>query len=167
MRHLIHGLRSILLQTFLLFALWVSFSAKGQRADLLAGAVAAMLACIASRIVARHGLGRLLPRPRWIAEAWHLPGMIVMGMGDLFKVLALQIFARRPAESRMGCVPFDATGSRDEVATRRALAVAYTTTSPNFIVVDITGHGKASQMEYHQIDPTPVPPVARHLGAAG
>lgn len=167
MRHLVRWLWSLFVQTALFFGLWVSCSAKSERADVVAGAVAALLASVASRIVARHGLGRLLPRPRWVAEAWHLPGMIATGMFDLFKVLARQIFAHHPAASMMASVPFDNAGSRDEAVTRRALAIAYTTTSPNFIVLDIDDDRGASEMRYHQIDPTAVPAVARHLGARG
>jgi hypothetical protein len=167
-RRLIRGLRSILVQTALFFGLWVLFSEKRERADLLAGAAAALLGTAASRVVARHGLGRLILRPRWLAEAWHLPGMVATGIADIFGVLARQAFRPRPAASVMASVPFDPTGSRDELATRSALAVAYVTTSPNFIVLDIVnvaGDERSAEMRYHQIDPTDIPAVARHLGA--
>ena len=52
---------------------------------------------------------------------------------------------------RLGC-----SGSQsDDAGARRALAIAYTTITPNFVVVGIDK--ERAQLVYHQIKQSPIP----------
>jgi hypothetical protein len=77
--------------------------------------------------------------------------------------LAKQIFTREGAASFTAAVPF--TVGRDTPVTmgRRALAVTYTTITPNFVVLGIVK--EPGLLLYHQIVPGKILRMTRHLGA--
>jgi uncharacterized protein YbjT (DUF2867 family) len=60
-------------------------------------------------------------------------------------------------------VPYDPISEDAADAALRALAIAYTTSTPNFIVIGIDR--KRGQLVYHQIKKSPVLPVTVKLGA--
>jgi hypothetical protein len=77
-------------------------------------------------------------------------------------VLARQILLRDPAPSLFYSVPFDAGGDDDESSFRRALAIAWTTATPNFVVVGIDR--ERGLLVYHQIRRSDVPEMTKRLG---
>jgi hypothetical protein len=60
-------------------------------------------------------------------------------------------------------MPFDAGGSDAASAARRALAIAYNTMPPNFVVLSIDLAKRV--MVVHQIEPSPMPLMTQNLGA--
>jgi hypothetical protein len=94
---------------------------------------------------------------------WRLPIYAVTGTAEIFAVLFRQLFGRKPAESLVLAVPFDAGGDDDESAARRALAVVYTTSTPNFIVIGVDR--KRGHLVYHQIKRSPILQITKDLGA--
>ena len=70
---------------------------------------------------------------------------------------------RKPAKSLFYSVPFDTGGDSDEDAFRRALAVGYTTATPNFVVVGIDREHR--RLVFHQIEDSEVPEMTKQLGA--
>jgi hypothetical protein len=79
------------------------------------------------------------------------------------QVLARQIFLGKPADSLFHSVRFEVGGDDDESAFRRALAIAYTTATPNFVIVDIDR--ERGLLVYHQIKQSRIPEMTRQLGA--
>ena len=127
------------------------------------GAVVAVLAVVGSRAVLRERAARFSGRLRWLVQAWRLPKYAVTGTWEIFVVLFRHLFAGEAARSLFLEVPFD-TGAGEDGATRRALATAYTTITPNFIVLGFdAGRGR---MIYHQLQESSIPEMVRRLGAA-
>ena len=79
-------------------------------------------------------------------------------------VAARDSIGGKRAQSLFRVSPFRA-GARENphAAARRALAVAYTTVAPNFIVLGINADGQ--RMLFHQIERSSVPKMTEQLGA--
>ncbi len=102
---------------------------------------------------------------RAVSQVWRLPKYVATGTGEILVVLWRQLFGRRPAESLLLAVPFE--GGPDERAAklRGALAVAYTSATPNFLVLGIDP--ERGVLLYHQVKLGPIPEMTRRLGARG
>jgi multisubunit Na+/H+ antiporter MnhE subunit len=98
-----------------------------------------------------------------VAQAWRLPKYVVVGTWEIVAVLARQLFLRKPAESLFYSVPFDTGGDDDEASFRRALSIAYTTATPNFVVIGIDRDHR--RLVYHQIQLSEIPEMTKRLGA--
>jgi multisubunit Na+/H+ antiporter MnhE subunit len=98
-----------------------------------------------------------------VLEAWRLPGYMFTGTAEIFQVLLAQLFARKPAPSLILQVPYEAVGDDPHETARRALAVTYTTSTPNFIVLGIDR--ERGMLVFHQIKRGPVLEVTKRLGA--
>ncbi|HVV17237.1 MAG TPA: hypothetical protein VHH90_08550 [Polyangia bacterium] len=158
-------------QAAFFWGLWLLLAGKLEPAELVAGAVAATLASAASLLVRSRRLAPAEVRLRWVRYAPLLPKAIVMGTGRVFLVLLRQVTRRgrsHRAPSRLQTTTFELDGAPQEIAARRALAIAYTNTSPDLVVVDITGEPPGrGEMLYHRMDDEGVPEIARRLGARG
>lgn len=55
----------------------------------------------------------------------------------MFKALGKQLFTKKGADSLIRAVPFEVGDDDAHSAARRALAVTYTTLTPNFVVLGI------------------------------
>ena len=75
----------------------------------------------------------------------------------------LKLFGRKPADSLLLAVPYEALGDDPGDAAKRALAIAYTTSTPNFIVLGIDK--ERGTLVFHQIERGPVLEVLKRLGA--
>jgi len=100
---------------------------------------------------------------RDLLEAWRLPGYMVTGTWEIFQVLFAQLLARKPAPSLILQVPYEDVGDNPRESARRALAVTYTTSTPNFIVLGIDR--EKGMLVFHQIKRGPVLEVTKRLGA--
>jgi hypothetical protein len=69
----------------------------------------------------------------------------------------------KPAKSLLLAVPYDAVGDDPGDAAKRALAIAYTTSTPNFIVLGIDL--SRGMLVFHQIERGPVLEIVKRLGA--
>lgn len=146
----------------LLWGLWLALVDKAEIAEIAAGLVAALLGASALSIVAKARLAHFIPRAAWLAQAWHVPGMVLGDMVTVLGVLGTRVWRGCGPQSGFLRAPFDVTGARDDVATRRALTVALLTASPNSIVLDIGADG---EIVMHQLQQQPLPEFARKLGA--
>lgn len=99
----------------------------------------------------------------WFLQIWRFPKYAVTGTWEILTVLARQLFARHPAASLVYTVPFEACGEDDASSTKRALAVSYTTMTPNFVVIGVDQD--RCLMLYHQVKKSDVPEMTRKLGA--
>src|SRR2546422_509849 len=112
---------------------WILFVGKIGWNELLAGGTASALAATAAHIVWAQHVAGFRGNLGWLLQMWRLPIYAVTGTGEIFAVLFRQLLGGKPAASLILAVPFDIGGDDDESAARRALAIAYTTSTPNFI----------------------------------
>jgi multisubunit Na+/H+ antiporter MnhE subunit len=150
-------------QWLLFWGAWVLFTSSFSLAELVIGVFAAAAAATASHLVWMKGLAQVAAHWRWFIQVWRLPKYGLTGTYEILAVLARHLFTSRKAESLLFVVPFDAGGSDDDSATRRALAIALTTITPNFVVIGIDE--EKGLLVYHQIAKSPVPQMTKVLGA--
>jgi hypothetical protein len=60
-------------------------------------------------------------------------------------------------------VPFEAGGDDEASAFRRALAIAWTTATPNFVIVGVDR--RRGLLVYHQVRKSGIPEMTKKLGA--
>ena len=154
---------TLLLELGASFGLYLLFAAKLSPHELLIGVVVAALAAAATHTVLRERPARFRARLLWIAEARRLPRDVLTGTWQILVVLARHLFTARKAPSLLLEAPFEADGDAAG-ATRRALATAYTTITPNFVVLGFD-RGRR-RMIFHQVARSPVPEMTARLGAA-
>jgi multisubunit Na+/H+ antiporter MnhE subunit len=145
-----------------MFALWHLFVGKTGLDVALFAALGSSIGTLAAYIVFRQHLAPARANAGNVVQAWRLPKLIVTGTWEILAVLARQLFKGEPAESLILTVPFD-SGGDDESAFRRALAIAYTTATPNFVVIDIDQ--ARHLLVFHQIKKSEIPEMLQRLGA--
>jgi multisubunit Na+/H+ antiporter MnhE subunit len=145
------------------FALMLLYVGKVAPDEIFFAAVGSAVTATASRIVLATHIAPLAAQWRAVAQIWRLPRYVVTGTWEVLEVLARQIFLRKPAESLFHAVPFEVGSDDDEDALRRALAIAYTTATPNFVIVGIDR--ERGLLIYHQIKHSGIPEMTRRLGA--
>lgn len=143
---------------------WWLFTGSSSGSEIVVGAAAVTLALIASHLVSTRLGARLQGNLGAIAQVWRVPALIVSGTFDLLKVLAKHLLGREKAKSLLRAVRFVHYGSTTSDQTFQALATAYTTISPNFVVIDVDPHARV--LLFHQLAPTAVPKVTVKLGAS-
>lgn len=105
---------------------------------------------------------RFRPRLIELAEIWRLPWYVTLDVAQVVWVLLLDL-AGKPASSLFRATRWRENEDSGRGTARRVLAIAYTTVSPNMIVVGIDcEHG---QMLFHQVLRSKVPLMTRRLGA--
>ena len=145
------------------FVLMLLYVGKVATDELIVAALGSLVTATASRIVLATHVAPLAAQWRAVAQIWRLPKYIVTGTWEVLAVLARQIFLGKPAESLFHAVPFDVGADDDQSAMRRALAVGYTTATPNFVIVGIDR--EKGLLVYHQIRHSPIPEMTKRLGA--
>jgi hypothetical protein len=164
MRKLAQSLPLFLFIFGVLFVFWIIFVATFSRAELLVGFFAALLGSIGICVVQHSDDSHFRPRLRHWLEFVRVPWYVVTGTWTLFWVTIKDVFGFRAAESLFRIATFDAGDACDPVDTgRRVLAIAYTTISPNFIVLGINVRDRF--MLFHQVDRSPVLQLDKDLGA--
>ena len=146
------------------FGAWLLLVEKFEPAELVAGAICALIAAVASELAYGTHLNKFTGNLPALVQAHHLPWLMMTGTVEIFAVLFRHLFTRRKAQSLMLACDFDAGATDDpNDAMRRALAIGYTTMTPNFIVIGIDQ--KKGRMLYHQIARSDVPKMTQKLGA--
>jgi hypothetical protein len=98
-----------------------------------------------------------------IAKGWRIPWYVVSDIFVITLVLFKDLFGIEKAKSLFRVSGFQ-TGKEDPILmARRVLAIAYTSASPNTIVLGIDY--TSSRMLFHQIKRTPLPQMTDDLGA--
>ncbi len=160
MKRLLH----LVIHSAIWFGAWLLFTGKFTAAELVVGAVCSLGAAFASEIAWGAHLTAFGADPGALAQAYHLPWLMLTGTVEIFKVLFRHLFTRHKAGSLVLAVEFDAGATDDpHDAARRALAIGYTTMTPNFVVIGIDDDKR--RMLYHQLAKSDVPRMTRKLGA--
>lgn len=142
---------------------WLVFVGGFDLAEIYAGAFVAGIAALASNVVLEDKIATFYAHPRWLAMALLLPREIAIDTFRVCRVLARRLLLGELPQSGIRMVPFDPDGEDRSSSTRRALAIAYGTVSPNTIVLGIDQTRKL--LVYHQLDPAPLSPLVETLGA--
>ncbi len=148
---------------FVQVGLWLIYVSQFNTWELLVGTAAAGLATLGAAVFQRVCSVNFRPSLRQAAEIWRMPGYAVSGTWEILQGIGKQLFSKRRAPSYLASVPF-AVGSEEPADVgRRALAVVYTTMTPNFIVLGVIR--EQGLLLYHQIIPGEVLQMTQNLGA--
>lgn len=145
------------------WGLWLIFAADLDWREALIGFVAAGIACFATMLVAHEEKAGYKFRLNWVLEIIWVPWCVLDGTYQVLRGLANQLFTRRGADSFLGAVRFTVGGHTERAAGRRALAVTFTTATPNFVIIGIDH--KQRLMLYHQVLRGKVLKLTQNLGA--
>lgn len=152
----------VLLLTVALAVFWVACVATFHLHEMLLG----IPAVVASVVFAFYAISKLpirfRPTARDLAQIARLPVNVVVDLGLVLWVLALDLTGRRAA-GVFRSAAWRANSDDPHDLACRALAVAYTTVSPNCIVVGIDRERK--QILFHQLRRAPLGAMTRRLGA--
>lgn len=143
---------------------WIACVATLRVHEVLLGAGAVLLSVLSCLYVVSTLPLQFRPTLGEIAQIWRLPGYIAVDLFLITGVLLLDLAGRR-APSLFRSAPWGPVENNGRDTAKRALAVAYTTVSPNCIVVGIDC--KRRQILFHQLKETAVPTLLRNLGAGG
>lgn len=147
----------------LVYFFWYAFTASGKPHELLVGVGATALTVWFFANVLRTETLNVELRLRDLAQCWRLPKEIVHDCWVITAVLFKDLFGVERAGSFYRACGFK-TSRRDPLLMgRTALAVAYTTASPNMLVIGIDP--AQSLMLFHQIQRDKVSEMTRRLGA--
>jgi hypothetical protein len=143
--------------------LYLAFAANVGFREFVAAVLVAPIATTAAWVFASAAKIRFQFRFADIAQIGHVPWQVIVGTITIYKALAGKLLAQTPAASLLGEARFDRGNAGDLSARgRRALAITYTTLTPNSIVIDILEH--PPRLLYHQIAARPLPPMTQNLG---
>lgn len=151
---------------FICYLLWLIFVGTFALHELLVGILGTFLATLGLLVVTVQYPPRFLPGIPDLLACWRLPWYLLSGTWEVALVAAKDCIGSKRAQSVFRVSPFRAGTTENPHATaRRALAVLYTTVSPNFIVLGI--NAKSQTMLFHQIERSSVPKMTEQLGAEG
>ena len=150
--------------TVALALFWVACVSTLRWHELLLGLGAVVLSVTSCLFVVGTLPLQFKPKLREIAQIWRLPAYVVIDLAHIIRVLILD-FAGRRAPSLFRSALWGPVENNGRDTAKRALAVAYTTISPNCIVVGIDCGRK--QILFHQLKKSPVSTMTRNLGAGG
>ena len=143
--------------------LWIVFVGSSNLHEVIIGLVAGLATVVFVTFVCRSSNEELTLRPRDLIQLWHLPWYIAVDIYVVTVVAARDLLNLQPAQSLYRVCGFD-TSAHDPVRKARSvMAIAYTTASPNTIVIGVDP--TQSRMLFHQIKSSKVPDMTKALGA--
>ena len=141
---------------------WIAFVGTLHAHEMIVGAVVVALSTAFCRLIYRSEKLPFDLRLRDVVQCWRIPWYILSGCAEITWLLLKDLAGKR-ADSLYRVCGFR-TGKRDPLAVQRtALAIAFTTTAPNFIVIGIDPH--QNHMLFHQIQRSEIPKMTQALGA--
>lgn len=146
------------------FAFYLACTNNTGYRELITGFLVALTATIATLVFASVGKVEFRFHIKDVLQAWRMGWYAIDGTFEVLQGLCKQLFTRAGAPSFVAAVPFT-IGNDNSLYShgRRALAITYTTATPNFIVLAIIEDQKL--LLYHQIVPGEVLTMTRNLGA--
>lgn len=143
--------------------LWIVFVSSSAIHEMMLGVVTSVATVIFSVLVARESRIDVDLRARDLAQCWRIPWYVLSGVFEITLVLIKDLLHMEPAGNFYRVCGFDSSTHDKLRIGRSVLAVAYTTTAPNFIVIGIDP--AQSRMLFHQISRSSVSKMTRALGA--
>lgn len=145
----------------LAFLAWLAFVGNRSPQELALGAACAVFCAAATLLTWKAMELSIAFDLREVLLLLRLPADVLRDAWLILTALARDLFLGEPAGSHLRAVPF-ARGSGPQARLRHVLAVAYTSVSPNSIVIGIDA--PQNLMLIHQILPRPISTVTRRLG---
>ncbi len=142
---------------------WILFVSGVKPEEMIVGGICTALTVWFVYYIAKHDCPDIRLRfADWI-QIWRLPAYLISGSWEILSVLVTDVLHLAPAESLFRAAPFERSPDEPLDVARRVLAIAYTTATPNFIIIgiDVT----TRQMLFHQLKKSDVLPMTRNLGA--
>lgn len=154
---------SLLFAIVAMAALWIVFVAGVHAPEMLVGALSIAASTAFLSLMWRAQEDHVLFRAADVAQVWRVPAQVAGDALVILKVLWQDLFSASREPSFYELHRFDGGPPCPELLGRELLAVAYLTASPNSIVLGIDE--RKSMLMVHQLAPTPLPELARRLGA--
>lgn len=145
----------------LLLGLWMMFVSLLQWNEFVAGIAAALFGAVADAVVKATDFAHFRPDWKQVLLIFRLPGEVLKDTLLVFAELFRRL-AGAPSRSTLCAVPFEFGDESREGASRRALAILYSTIPPNSVVIGIDDRG---YLLLHTLVPAPLSGVTRKLGA--
>lgn len=152
------------IEWLLLLGLWMAFVSQVTKDELLVGVATAAIGAVGDAIVKEKKFAKFKPKLSWLLLICWEPWYAIDGTWSTLKAIAEKLMGK-PSKARFKAAKYDANGEDAQSAAKRALAVAYMTIPPNFIIVGIDRD--KGEVLIHQVEPTNVPLIARKLGIHG
>lgn len=146
-----------------LAVLWMFFIGSWKAQELWVGLAASWIATVGGALLGSHRIAWFTFNPKLLEQAWRIPASLVSGTWLLLKALGRQLFSNQRAPSLLRVTRYQATEENETAATQRALAITYTTSTPNSLVLNI--EKKRGLLLFHQILPSKISRMTRNLGA--
>lgn len=147
-----------------LVTLWMLFVSQWKKGELLIGILVAGIGAFADALAKKESFAKFKPKLSWLVLIFWEPWYAIDGTWATLKAIAKKLMGKK-SEAQFKVAGFDAPGDDAQSAAKRALAIAYMTIPPNFIIVGIDE--KKGQVLIHQVEPTPTPLIAKKLGIQG
>lgn len=140
--------------------LWFLFVYQLSLIELVVGASVAAVTIGAFHISLSVEPLRFRPKLRWFRPVLSLPFTVTHDMDILLRAL-IRLMSGKPIPSSFQVTHFSAPAEGPRTDARRALAVAFTTVSPNSVVAGIDR--KTGLVLFHTLKRTPVPEVLKAM----
>ena len=141
---------------------WILLVAGLKRDEMIVGAISVFASALFLQLVYRAAPQRLDIRLKDLAACWRIPWYILTGSWEIIVILFKDLLGVKRAGSFYRVSGFK-TGKYDPLlAARRVLAIAFTTTAPNFIIIGIDY--EQSRMLFHHLERSSVPRMTQELG---
>ncbi|HVZ16121.1 MAG TPA: Na+/H+ antiporter subunit E [Terriglobales bacterium] len=148
----------------ILLVLWFLFVSQWKKDELLVGVVVAATAALANMVVEAQGFARFRPKLSWLMLIWWQPWYAIDGTWATLKAMAEKLMGKK-SKAQFKVAGYEANCNDARSAAKRALAVAYLTIPPNSIIVGIDRD--KGQVLIHEMQPAPIPLIAKKLGIQG
>ncbi len=145
------------------FGLWILFVASVHLREMLLGLLTTLAATVFCVFVWRSRQRHLKLRVRDVAQCWRIPWLLLSDAGVITWVLFKDLLHISPAKSLYRVTGFESSRNDPVAMARQVLAVAYTTVSPNSIVLGIDENSR--RMLFHQLERSEVSKMTLNLGA--
>jgi hypothetical protein len=146
-----------------LTVLWMAFIGQWKPQEFWAGVLASAISTTAGVVLGSQRIAWFAFNPNLLKEVWRIPGYVISGTWEILRGLAQQLFSPRRPPSLLRVARYFATEDSHTAATQRALAITYTTATPNSLILNI--ERKKGLILYHQILPSGLHVMTRKLGA--
>lgn len=157
-----HNSRYVLILP-LCYLCWLVFTGTFAVHELLIGVLSALLASTGMFVIDKCYPAHFSPELGELLTLWRIPGQVISGTRKIVSLMAKDFLGIRRAQSVFSVAPF-AAGRKDDphASARRVLAVAYSTVSPDIIVMGV--NTADNKLLFHQLENGPVPKLIQELG---
>jgi hypothetical protein len=151
------------LSLIVMAAEWILLVAGTKRDEMIVGALCLLAAGLFLQLVYRAEQQKLDIRLKDLATCWRLPWYVLSDTRVVTLVLLKDLFGIKRASSFYRVCGFKTAKDDPLLAARRVLATAFTTVTPNSIVIGIDY--EQSRMLFHQLQRSRVSKMTQELGA--